>query len=203
MACGRKKKSIPFKIPKNCPVCNSLSIRKKDDATFRCTNYSCTAKITGSIEHYVSKNSLNIDGLGIKIIDLLLSKKIIEDAGDLYNLNLEELSQTQYPAVLIQTSEELREDAEIGSGARTRMGTIDFVVLGFVKGSNTNIDTLRNALITAIETALETDITRDSNALDTEVVHVETDEGTLFPVGGVVMTIRCIYKYLAGTPSRP
>ena len=113
---------------------------------------------------------------------------------------LEELSQTQYPAVLIQTSEELREDAEIGSGARTRMGTIDFVVLGFVKGSNTNIDTLRNALITAIETALETDITRDSNALDTEVIHVETDEGTLFPVGGIMMTIRCIYKYLAGTP---
>ena len=89
---------------------------------------------------------------------------------------LEELSQAQYPAVLIQTSEELREDAEIGSGARTRMGTIDFVVLGFVKGSNTNIDTLRNALITAIETALETDITRDSNALDTEVVQVETDD---------------------------
>ena len=113
---------------------------------------------------------------------------------------LEELSQTQYPAVLIQTSEELREDAEIGSGARTRMGTIDFVVLGFVKGSNTNIDTLRNALITAIETALETDITRDSNALDTEVVQVETDEGTLFPVGGIRMVVRCIYKYNAGTP---
>jgi hypothetical protein len=103
---------------------------------------------------------------------------------------LEELSQAQYPAVLIQTSEELREDAEIGSGARTRMGTIDFVVLGFVKGSNTNIDTLRNALITAIETALETDITRDSNALDTEVVQVETDEGTLFPVGGIRMVVR-------------
>ena len=113
---------------------------------------------------------------------------------------LEELSQTQYPAVLIQTSEELREDAEIGSGARTRMGTIDFVVLGFVKGSNTNIDTLRNALITAIETALETDITRDSNALDTEVVQVETDEGTLFPVGGIRMVVRCMYQYNAGTP---
>ena len=113
---------------------------------------------------------------------------------------LEELSQTQYPAVLIQTSEELREDAEIGSGARTRVGTIDFVVLGFVKGSNTNIDTLRNALITAIETALETDITRDSNALDTEVVQVETDEGTLFPVGGIRMVVRCMYQYNAGTP---
>ena len=114
--------------------------------------------------------------------------------------NLEELSQAQYPAVIVQTSEENREDQELGSGAKMRVGTIDFVVLGFVKGANTNIDTLRNALITAIETALETDITRDSNALDTEVVQVETDEGTLFPVGGIRMVVRCMYKYDAGTP---
>ena len=113
---------------------------------------------------------------------------------------LEELSQQQYPAVIVQTSEENRYDLELGSGAKTRQGKIDFIVLGFVKGSDTNIDTLRNALITAIETALETDITRDSNALDTEVVQVETDEGTLFPVGGIRMVVRCMYKYDAGTP---
>jgi hypothetical protein len=113
---------------------------------------------------------------------------------------LEELSQQQYPAVIVQTSEENREDQELGSGAKTRQGTIDFVVLGFVKGSDSNIDTLRNALITAIETALETDITRGSNALDTEIVQVETDEGTLFPVGGIRMTIRCMYQYQSGTP---
>jgi len=83
---------------------------------------------------------------------------------------------------------------------KTRHGTIDFVVLGFVKGAEANIDTKRNELITAIETALETDITRNSNALDTEVVQVETDEGSLFPVGGIRMTIRCMYEYQAGTP---
>ena len=49
-------------------------------------------------------------------------------------------------------------------------------------------------------TALETDITRSSNALDTEVVQVATDEGTLFPVGGIRMVVRCMYKYNAGTP---
>jgi len=113
---------------------------------------------------------------------------------------LEELSQAQYPAVVVQTSEENREDQELGSGAKTRSGTIDFVILGFVKGSNTNIDTLRNALITAIETALETDITRNNKALDTEVVQVETDEGTLFPVGGIRMVVRCMYQYQSGTP---
>ena len=115
--------------------------------------------------------------------------------------NIDELSQTQFPCVLVQSSEETREDSSIGSGdTGTRTATVDFIIYGFVQGSNTNIDTLRNALITAIETALETDITRDSNALDTEVVQVETDEGTLFPVGGIRMVVRCIYNYLAGTP---
>ena len=55
-------------------------------------------------------------------------------------------------------------------------------------------------LITAIETAIETDITRNGNALDSEVIQVETDEGSLFPVGGIRMTIRCMYEYQAGTP---
>ena len=63
-----------------------------------------------------------------------------------------------------------------------------------------NIDTLRNQLITAIETAVESDITRSSNALDTMVVSCETDEGSLFPVGGIRMTIRCMYEYQSGTP---
>jgi hypothetical protein len=113
---------------------------------------------------------------------------------------LDELSEQQYPAVIVQTSEENRDDSELGSGAKTRHGTIDFVILGFVKGAEVNIDTKRNELITAIETALETDITRNGNALDSEVIQVETDEGSLFPVGGIRMTIRCMYEYQAGTP---
>jgi hypothetical protein len=113
---------------------------------------------------------------------------------------IDELSEQQYPAVIVQTSEETRDDSELGSGARTRHGTIDFIISGFVKGAESNIDTLRNQLITAIETAVESDITRSSNALDTMVVSCETDEGSLFPVGGIRMTIRCMYEYQSGTP---
>ena len=113
---------------------------------------------------------------------------------------LDELSDKQYPAVIVQTSEENRDDSELGSGAKTRHGTIDFVILGFVKGAEANIDTKRNELITAIETEIENDITRNGNALDSEVIQVETDEGSLFPVGGIRMTIRCMYEYQAGTP---
>ena len=113
---------------------------------------------------------------------------------------IDELSEQQYPAVIVQTSEETRDDSELGSGARTRHGTIDFIISGFVKGAEANIDTKRNELITAIETAVESDITRNGNALDTMVVSCETDEGSLFPVGGIRMTIRCMYEYQAGTP---
>ena len=113
---------------------------------------------------------------------------------------IDELSEQQYPAVIVQTSEETRDDSELGSGAKTRHGTIDFIISGFVKGAESNIDTLRNQLITAIETAVESDITRSSNALDTMVVSCETDEGSLFPVGGIRMTIRCMYEYQSGTP---
>ena len=114
--------------------------------------------------------------------------------------DIDELSDKQYPAVIIQTSEETREDIELGTGAKTRQGTIDFIVNGFVKGAESNIDTKRNQLITAIETELESDITRSGNELDTEIVSVEPDEGTLFPIGGIRMTIRCIYTFEAGTP---
>ena len=114
--------------------------------------------------------------------------------------DIDELSDKQYPAIIVQTSEETREDIEMGDGAKTRQGTIDFVISGFVKGAESNIDTLRNQLISSIESELENDITRSNNALDTEVVSVETDEGTLFPIGGIRMTIRCMYVFQSGTP---
>ena len=113
---------------------------------------------------------------------------------------LDELSQQQYPAVLIQTIEETKEDQELGSGAKTRISTLEFGITGFIKGSESNIDTARNDLASAIETALESDITRDGNALDTEVISIETDAGSLFPYGAVLITVRVIYEHQSGTP---
>jgi len=140
----------------------------------------------------------NIAANLLTVISNISSPDIIKATREPFQLD--ELSDKQYPAVIVQTSEENRDDSELGSGAKTRHGTIDFLILGFVKGSDSNIDTKRNELITAIETAIETDITRNSNALDTEVVQVETDEGSLFPIGGIRMTIRCMYEYQSGTP---
>ena len=114
--------------------------------------------------------------------------------------NLEELAQAQYPAVLVQTQEETKEDQELGEGAKTRLCTLEFLVTGYIKGSESNIDTSRNTLATAIETQLESDITRNNKALDTEVISLETDAGTLFPYGAISMVVRVIYEHDSATP---
>jgi hypothetical protein len=113
---------------------------------------------------------------------------------------LDELSQQQYPAVLIQTIEETKEDQELGSGAKTRIANLEFGITGYVKTNEDNIDTARNNLASAIETQLESDITRGGNALDTEVISIETDAGSLFPYGAVLMTIRVMYEHQSATP---
>jgi hypothetical protein len=113
---------------------------------------------------------------------------------------LDELSQQQYPAVLIQTIEETKEDQELGSGAKTRIANLEFGITGYVKTNEDNIDTARNNLASAIETQLESDITRGGNALDTEVISIETDAGSLFPYGAVLMTIRVTYEHQSATP---
>ena len=114
--------------------------------------------------------------------------------------NLEELAQSQYPAVLVQTQEETKEDQELGSGAKTRICNLEFLITGYIKGSESNIDTARNTLATAIETQLETDITRNNKALDTEVISLETDAGTLFPYGAISMVVKVVYEHESATP---
>jgi len=116
---------------------------------------------------------------------------------------IDELSQQQFPAVFVQTADETREDITIKNSNITRTGTIDFRIFGFVtnaSASTVNIDTKRNQLVTTVETALDSDRTRNGNALDTQLVAVETDEGSIFPYGGAIMTIRCFYKFTQGTP---
>ena len=113
---------------------------------------------------------------------------------------LEELAESQYPAVLVQTQEETKEDQELGNGAKTRIATLEFLITGYVKGVESNIDTARNNLASAIETQLESDITRNNKALDTEVISLETDAGTLFPYGAISMVVRVIYEHESATP---
>ena len=114
--------------------------------------------------------------------------------------NVDELSEQQYPACFVQSGNEVRSDETMTSSTITRQATADFVIVGYVKGTTSNIDTKRNELITTIETRLNSDRTRGGYAKQTQVVEVSTDEGVLFPIGGIRMVVRVMYQYTSGTP---
>ena len=113
---------------------------------------------------------------------------------------VEELSDAQFPAMFVQSGDETREVASMGaSGSGSYRGTIDFLIVAFGKGTTTNIDTVRNQIIEVIEETLDNDITRNGNALDTQIIEASTDEGTIYPYGGVRVTVRVIYEFIRGS----
>lgn len=110
--------------------------------------------------------------------------------------DFEKLSNAQYPAVLIQTTGESRADSTIGDTGINREGTITYQIVAYVKSKE--IDAARNEIIEAIEEALDTDRTRGGYAKDTQVTSVETDEGSIDPIGGVLLTVEVQYFYIRG-----
>lgn len=108
----------------------------------------------------------------------------------------EELSSAQFPALLVQTAGETRADSTIGNDQIQRQANLTIRVFGFVK--NSSIDSARNNLVEAIEEGLDADRTRGGYALDTQVIEVETDEGSLEPIGGVVVTVSVLYTFTRG-----
>jgi len=86
----RTGKEVPFRMPELCPQCESPII--KEDSTHRCSNSSCPAVFLESIRHFVSKNALDIEGLGEKWCASLISNNMIQRLSDIYKLNISELS---------------------------------------------------------------------------------------------------------------
>jgi len=79
-------------VPKICPICDSPVRQVAGEVAYRCTNKKCYAVALRSLEHFVSKGALDIDGLGPKIIEQLLQVGLIKDAADLYSLKKEDLN---------------------------------------------------------------------------------------------------------------
>ena len=86
----RTGKEVPFRMPELCPQCEFPII--KEDSTHRCSNSSCPAVFLESIRHFVSKNALDIEGLGEKWCASLISNNMIQRLSDIYKLNISELS---------------------------------------------------------------------------------------------------------------
>jgi hypothetical protein len=107
------------------------------------------------------------------------------------------LSSAQFPAILVRSAGEDRADSSIGGSITPRLATINYELICYVKGSV--IDSARNNIIEAIEEGLDVDRLRGGYALDTQITLVEIDEGSIDPVGGVIITVRVMYQYTRGT----
>ena len=83
--------SEPYFIPNVCPVCGAEALRDEDEAVIRCQNFDCPAQLLRSIEHFASRNAMNIDGLGEAIVEQLVNEGLIKTVADLYTLDIQEL----------------------------------------------------------------------------------------------------------------
>ncbi len=88
----RTGEEIDFAMPKQCPVCGALAIREEGEAAIRCTGIECPAKLFRNLVHFVSREAMNIDGLGENIIQQLLDNGLIENIADIYMLQLEDIA---------------------------------------------------------------------------------------------------------------
>lgn len=84
----RKPENVPYQFPKYCPCGNhSELIRPEGEANFYCNHPECGWQIRRKIEHFASRNAMNIDGLGEKVVDLLVSLSYIKNIADVYDLS--------------------------------------------------------------------------------------------------------------------
>lgn len=85
---GKEKK---FFIPKKCPICQSEVIKKSTEVAYYCTNANCPSRTREGLYHFASRAAFDIEGLGPKIVDLLVDAGLVQDAADFFTLTAEDL----------------------------------------------------------------------------------------------------------------
>jgi len=84
-----------FLMPDNCPACDTALVRLEEEVALRCINPNCPAQLMEGLIHFASRNAMNIDGLGEKVIMQLFNEKLIHTMADLYRLEKEALLQLE------------------------------------------------------------------------------------------------------------
>lgn len=87
----RTGQEVPFAMPTHCPECGSELVRLEGEVALRCINPKCPAQIREGLIHFVSRQAMNIEGLGEKVISQLFREGLIHDVADIYRLTKEQL----------------------------------------------------------------------------------------------------------------
>jgi DNA ligase (NAD+) len=86
---GKEKK---FRMPATCPVCEGKVVKEEGQVALRCINSQCPAQLRRRIEHFASRGALDIEGLGEMMVEQLVSKELVRDVSDIYELTAEKMS---------------------------------------------------------------------------------------------------------------
>ena len=84
-----------FEMPTTCPSCGQPVSREEGEAAVRCNNMACPAQLSRGIEHFASKDAMDIDGLGPQIVDALIQADLIHSAADLYTLTVAQVAELE------------------------------------------------------------------------------------------------------------
>ena len=87
----RPEGAAPYRLPETCPVCGAATERDPEGAFLRCTGVACPAQLSRNIAHFVSRDAMDIEGLGSSIVDALIERKLITSPGDIYYLSLDDM----------------------------------------------------------------------------------------------------------------
>jgi len=87
----RQGSSVPYLLPDICPVCGAKVIRDEDGAFLRCTGAACPAQLSRNISHFVSRDAMDIEGLGEAIVEALIERGLVKTPADIYYLTLEDI----------------------------------------------------------------------------------------------------------------
>ena len=88
----RTGKEVVFNMPKTCPVCGAEAIREEGEAAIRCMGIECPAKLLRNIIHFVSKEGMDIEGLGENLVEQFIEKGFIQNIADIYTLTFDDIA---------------------------------------------------------------------------------------------------------------
>ena len=87
----RPETSQPYEFPTTCPVCHEKLEHLEEEVAIRCLNPKCPAQLTEGLSHFVSRNAMNMSGIGPRVIKQLFEEGLVMDVADLYKLTLDQL----------------------------------------------------------------------------------------------------------------
>ena len=87
----RPEGSAAYRLPSRCPICGAATVQDEEGAFVRCTGAECPAQLSRNIAHFVSRDAMDIDGLGSAIVEGLIEKGLIHSPADIYKLSVEDL----------------------------------------------------------------------------------------------------------------